>query len=99
MGRSYSSQSIQWRTRKCYSNEIPSCKVSFLVGGLARADIYSLPPSRNLDVLGAKDMLKKTILWRDSFKPEETLHEDFPSNIFGNLGHVSGIDKEGRPVT
>ncbi|GJJ11152.1 hypothetical protein Clacol_005383 [Clathrus columnatus] len=54
---------------------------------------------RNLDTTGAKDMLIKTLRWRDSFKPEETFNEDFPVEIFGNLGHVSGVDNEGRPVT
>lgn len=55
--------------------------------------------ARNLDVPAAKEMLINTLRWRDSFKPEETLNEQFPSEVFGNLGHVSGSDKEGRPVT
>jgi len=30
---------------------------------------------------------------------DKLMHEDFPQNVFGNLGHVFGKDKSGKPVT
>ena len=44
-------------------------------------------------------MLVATLKWRETFKPEEAVTEEFPADIFGQLGHVYGHDKEGRPVT
>lgn len=43
-------------------------------------------------------MLVNTLKWRREFKVEELKIEDFPQDIFGNLGHIYGKDKEGRPV-
>lgn len=54
---------------------------------------------RNLNVTEAKNMLVATLKWRETFKPEEAVTEEFPADIFGQLGHVYGHDKEGRPVT
>ena len=44
-------------------------------------------------------MFVETLRWRDTFKPEETLKETFPEEVFGKVGYVFGKDKEGRPVT
>lgn len=53
---------------------------------------------RNLSVPDARDMLVSTLRWRDSFKIDSILEEEFPQDIFGNVGFVQGCDKEGRPV-
>jgi phosphatidylinositol transfer protein SFH5 len=53
---------------------------------------------RNLNVNEADTMLVATLRWREEFKVEEAVKEEFPQEIFGNLGHVYGKDKEGRPV-
>ena len=44
-------------------------------------------------------MLIKTIKWRAAFKADELVNEKFPEEVFGNLSHIYGKDKEGRPVT
>ena len=44
-------------------------------------------------------MLIKTLKWRAEFKMDEILKEEFPNDVFGNLGHIYGKDKGGRPVT
>ena len=43
-------------------------------------------------------MFINTLKWRSEFKVEELKIEDFPQDIFGNLGHIFGKDKEGRPI-
>lgn len=43
-------------------------------------------------------MLIGTLRWRDTFNIPAALEENFPKEIFGNLGHVYGHDKEGHPV-
>lgn len=43
-------------------------------------------------------MLINTLKWRRDFKVDELHVEDFPRDIFSNLGHIYGKDKEGRPV-
>ncbi|KAH8916339.1 CRAL/TRIO domain-containing protein [Atractiella rhizophila] len=40
-----------------------------------------------------------TLKWRASFKPEETLKEEFPKDVFGRLGFLGGKTKDGVPVT
>lgn len=55
--------------------------------------------ARNLSVPDARSKLVSTLQWRDSFKPEEATKEAFPPDIFGQLGHVYGKDKDERPVT
>ncbi|GMF16247.1 unnamed protein product [Phytophthora lilii] len=47
------------------------------------------------DVDKAKAQLGKTLAWRSSFKPLETLDEKFSKEIFGGLGYV--IEIEGVP--
>ena len=44
-------------------------------------------------------MLVKTLKWRIEFKTDDLLNEEFPQDIFGNVGHIYGNDKEGRPIT
>jgi hypothetical protein len=44
-------------------------------------------------------MMVSTLRWRDMFKPEETVKEDFPGDVFEGMGYVFGKDKEGRPIT
>lgn len=55
--------------------------------------------ARNLDIKAASEMLANTLRWRQEIKIDEVVKEEFPQDIFGNLGHVFGKDKGGRPVT
>ena len=43
-------------------------------------------------------MLVATLKWRQQFKIEEIMKEEFDESIFGGIGYVVGHDKEGRPV-
>lgn len=43
-------------------------------------------------------MLIATLRWRDEFDVDAALKEEYPEDIFGNLGHIYGHDKGGRPV-
>lgn len=54
--------------------------------------------ARNLNVKEAHTMLVATLRWRDEFNVDALMDEKFPEELFGNLGFVSGHDKEGRPV-
>jgi len=65
-------------------------KVSVVLAKFLRA--------RNLNVNEAEKMLVATLRWREEFKVEECVKEEYPKEVFGNLGHVYGKDKEGRPV-
>ncbi|KAJ6527197.1 hypothetical protein DFH09DRAFT_1414438 [Mycena vulgaris] len=53
---------------------------------------------RTLNVSAASEMLVETLRWRDEFKVDSALKEEFPADVFGKLGHIFGCDKEGRPV-
>ncbi|KLO12735.1 CRAL/TRIO domain-containing protein [Schizopora paradoxa] len=55
--------------------------------------------ARNNDVGEALKMLTDTLKWREEFKVEEALKEDYPADVFGNLGHIFGKDKLNHPVT
>ena len=55
--------------------------------------------ARSLDVKAASDMLAATLKWRAEFKVDEVMGETFDAEVFGKLGRVYGVDKEGRPVT
>jgi len=55
--------------------------------------------ARNLNNKEATEMLVNTLRWRQEIKIDEVMKEEFPSDIFGNLGHIYGKDKGGRPVT
>ncbi|KAJ8495297.1 hypothetical protein ONZ45_g12922 [Pleurotus djamor] len=54
--------------------------------------------ARNLNPSAAEDMMVATLRWRDQFNVDAAMKETFPEEIFGQLGHVYGKDKEGRPV-
>ena len=69
----------------------PSAKASVILAKFVRA--------RNLVVKDAADMLVNTLKWRDEFKIDEVLKEQFDPEVFGKLGRVYGKDREGRPVT
>ncbi|KAF8586320.1 CRAL/TRIO domain-containing protein [Ramaria rubella] len=55
--------------------------------------------ARYLSVTEAQSMLISTLRWRVSFKLDEVMSEEFPSDVFGQLARVHGQDKGGRPVT
>ena len=57
------------------------------------------PLHRELDVKAAQDMFVSTLKWRNEFKVDQVMKEEFPDEVFGKLGRVRGKDKEGRPVT
>lgn len=44
-------------------------------------------------------MLIDTLKWRIEFKVDEILKEEFPEDVFGNVGYIYGKDKGSRPVT
>ena len=46
----------------------------------------------------AATMLAATLKWRESFKIDELLKEEFPADVFGQLGHIYGVDKDNHPV-
>jgi len=54
--------------------------------------------ARNLNVQEAKDMLTSTLRWRKSFNVDEAMKEEFPEEVFGNLGKTYRKDKYGRPI-
>lgn len=54
---------------------------------------------RELNVENAKKMLIDTLKWRAEFKADDVTKEEFPKDVFGNLGHIYGRDKGGRPIT
>jgi len=53
---------------------------------------------RELNVEDATNMMISTLKWRDEFKTDELVTEEFPQDIFGQVAHVFGRDKGGRPV-
>jgi hypothetical protein len=53
---------------------------------------------RNLNVREAHAMMVATLRWRDEFNVTAAVQEDFPPEVFAQLGHVYGHDKGGRPV-
>jgi hypothetical protein len=53
---------------------------------------------RNLNINEARDMLVSTLRWRESFNVEAAMTEEFPQDVFGQVGHNFGHDKAGRPV-
>ncbi|KAJ3932874.1 MAG: CRAL-TRIO domain-containing protein [Lentinula lateritia] len=54
--------------------------------------------ARNLSVSEGKTMFIATLRWRDQFNVEAACKEAFPQDVFGQLGHIYGQDKAGRPV-
>jgi len=55
--------------------------------------------ARNLDNTAASEMLVNTLRWRQEIRVDELMKEEFPQEVFGNLGHIFGKDIGGRPVT
>jgi hypothetical protein len=43
-------------------------------------------------------MLTSTLRWRKSFNVDEAMKEEFPEEVFGNLGKTYRKDKYGRPI-
>ncbi|KAK2463600.1 hypothetical protein APHAL10511_004351 [Amanita phalloides] len=54
--------------------------------------------ARNLSIPDARDMFISTLRWRKTFDIDVIMKEEFPQDIFGQLGHIYGRDKEGRPI-
>ncbi|KAJ6527211.1 hypothetical protein DFH09DRAFT_163806 [Mycena vulgaris] len=54
--------------------------------------------ARTLNLSAASEMFVETLRWRDEFKVDSALKEEFPADVFGKLGHIFGREKEGRPV-
>ncbi|KAI0825493.1 CRAL/TRIO domain-containing protein [Irpex lacteus] len=73
------------------SNPTKDARVSVVLVKFLRA--------RELNVQEAQTMLVATLKWRQEFKIDELLSEEFPEDVFGGVGRVFGHDKEGRPVT
>ena len=61
--------------------------------------VSDIPHFRELNVENAKKMLVDTLKWRIEFKVDDVTKEEFPKDIFENLGHIYGTDKGGRSVT
>ncbi|KAJ2390745.1 Non-classical phosphatidylinositol transfer protein (PITP), partial [Coemansia sp. RSA 2603] len=61
--------------------------------------LYKFIKARNNDVVQAREMLKKTLVWRVQFDVANILEEKFPEDVFSKVGYVYGHDREGRPVT
>lgn len=55
--------------------------------------------NREGDLKAAEAMLISTLKWRREFKVDELKTEDFPQDVYGKVGVISGKDKDGRPVT
>jgi hypothetical protein len=43
-------------------------------------------------------MLVSTLRWRKSFNVDAAMKEEFPEDVFGQVAHIFGHDKQGRPV-
>ncbi|KAF8074934.1 CRAL-TRIO domain-containing protein [Lyophyllum atratum] len=54
--------------------------------------------ARNLSVSDAREMLVSTFRWRTSINIDALMKEEFPEDVFENVGRIFGRDKEGRPV-
>jgi len=55
--------------------------------------------ARNLSNQEATQMLVNTLRWRQEINIDALMKEEFPQDIFGNLGHIYGKDKGNRPIT
>ncbi|KAH8110984.1 CRAL/TRIO domain-containing protein [Phellopilus nigrolimitatus] len=73
------------------SKGTPDARTSVLLVKFLRA--------RDLNIENAKKMLVNTLKWRAEFKTDDILSEEFPEDVFGNVGHIYGKDKDGRPIT
>ncbi|KAG5647504.1 hypothetical protein DXG03_009441 [Asterophora parasitica] len=79
-----------WGVRIDPNNAAADPRVSVILVKFLRA--------RNLSVPEARDMLVSTLRWRTSINIDALLKEEFPQDVFGNVGHIYGRDKDGRPV-
>ncbi|EIN09582.1 CRAL/TRIO domain-containing protein, partial [Punctularia strigosozonata HHB-11173 SS5] len=71
-------------------NPTSSAKVSVVLMKFLRA--------RNLNAAEAREMIRQTLRWRDEFKIDEVLKEEFDPEVYGNIGHIFGKDKLGHPI-
>ncbi|KAG6908954.1 hypothetical protein DXG01_002560 [Tephrocybe rancida] len=53
---------------------------------------------KNLSVPDAREMFVSTLRWRTSIGIDALLKEEFPQDVFGDVGHIFGRDHQGRPV-
>ncbi|KAL1748202.1 CRAL-TRIO domain-containing protein, partial [Schizophyllum fasciatum] len=79
-----------WNVSLDPANPASSAKASVVLMKFLRA--------RNLNVAEARTMLTNTLKWRQDFGIEAALKEEYPDDVFGKLGYISGKDKQGRPV-
>ncbi|KAF9646226.1 CRAL/TRIO domain-containing protein [Thelephora ganbajun] len=82
---------ILWGVPIDPSNPVGDARVSVVLVKFLRA--------RELNVENATNMMISTLKWREEFKTDEVVTEEFPQDLFGSVGHVFGKDKDGRPVT
>ncbi|KAJ2004042.1 Non-classical phosphatidylinositol transfer protein (PITP) [Coemansia thaxteri] len=61
--------------------------------------LHKFLKARNNDIGLARQMLVSTLKWRAEFNVAGILEEEFPEDIFGNVGYIYGQDEQGRPVT
>ncbi|KIL69365.1 hypothetical protein M378DRAFT_781198 [Amanita muscaria Koide BX008] len=54
--------------------------------------------ARHLSIPDARDMFVSALRWRKIFDIDACIEETFPQDVFGQLGHIYGEDKEGRPI-
>jgi phosphatidylinositol transfer protein SFH5 len=54
--------------------------------------------TRNLNVDKTQEKLIAMLRWREEYGANEAANEAFPDELFGNIGHVYGKDRRGRPV-
>jgi hypothetical protein len=98
MGRSYRSPQPEGCPRQCGAHEVPSSKVEIFQSSVRCLFHWLISLCRNLNIPDAREMLVSTLRWRHSFNIEAVLKEEFPQDVFGNVGYIQGHDKEGRPV-
>ncbi|KAJ2745295.1 Non-classical phosphatidylinositol transfer protein (PITP) [Coemansia sp. BCRC 34301] len=61
--------------------------------------LHKFLKARNGDIALARQMLTNTLKWRAEFSIAGILEEEFPKDVFGNVGYIYGHDEQGRPVT
>ncbi|KAJ7035623.1 CRAL-TRIO domain-containing protein [Mycena alexandri] len=71
-------------------NNLVDARVSVVLMKFLRA--------RNLNPTAASEMFVATLRWREEFNVDAAVKEEFPEEVFGQLGHIFGKDKQGRPV-
>ncbi|KAJ2505007.1 Non-classical phosphatidylinositol transfer protein (PITP), partial [Coemansia sp. RSA 2052] len=61
--------------------------------------LHKFLKARSGDIALARQMLTNTLKWRAEFNIAGLLEEEFPEDVFGNVGYIYGHDEQGRPVT